>query len=342
MVALKSHQVDAFVAKPAQPVVLVFGPDSGLVRERAEALIRASVDDVNDPFSLARLDGDDLAAEPSRLVEEANTVPLFGGRRAVWVKVGSRNVAPAVEALLAATSPDCRVVIEAGDLRRNAPLRVLCERAKNAAALPCYEDDEKTLDRLIDAELRESGLTIAPEARSALLPLLGGDRLASRSEIAKLALYARGGDRIELDDVIAVSADASALALDALLDAAFAGKTAEVEFQFAKARTAGTAPSAILAAAIRHVASLHRAHLAIDAGQSATGAAEEMRLHFSRKPAVEAALRAWTTPRLTRAMSQLAEAALDARRQHARADVSEPIAQRALLSLAVQARTKAS
>lgn len=342
MVALKSHQVDAFVAKPAQPVVLVFGPDSGLVRERAEALIRASVDDVNDPFSLARLDGDDLAAEPSRLVEEANTVPLFGGRRAVWVKVGSRNVAPAVEALLAATSPDCRVVIEAGDLRRNAPLRVLCERAKNAAALPCYEDDEKTLDRLIDAELRESGLTIAPEARSALLPLLGGDRLASRSEIAKLALYARGGDRIELDDVIAVSADASALALDALLDAAFAGKTAEVEFQFAKARTAGTAPSAILAAAIRHVASLHRAHLAIDAGQSATGAAEEMRLHFSRKPAVEAALRAWTTPRLTRAMSQLAEAALDARRQQARADVSEPIAQRALLSLAVQARTKAS
>src|SRR5215467_6638186 len=321
MVALKAHQVDAFVAKPAQPVVLVFGPDAGLVRERAEALIRASVDDISDPFSLARLDGDDLASEPSRLVEEANTVPLFGGRRAVWVKVGSRNIAPAVEALLAATSPDCRVVIEAGDLRRNAPLRVLCERAKNAAALPCYEDDQKTLDRLIEAELRESGLTMAPEARAALLPLLGGDRL-------------------ELDDVIAVSADASALALDALLDAAFAGRTAEVEFQFAKARTAGTAPSAILAAAIRQVATLHRARLAIDAGQSASGAAEEMRVHFSRKPAVEAALRAWTTPRLARAMSQLAEAALEARRQHARADVSEPIAQRALLSLAVQARTK--
>src|SRR5262245_64981007 len=101
MVALKAHQVDAFVAKPAQPVVLVFGPDSGLVRERAQALIRASVDDIKDPFSLARLDGDELAGEPTRLVEEANTIPLFGGRRAVWVKVGSRNIAPAVEALLA-------------------------------------------------------------------------------------------------------------------------------------------------------------------------------------------------------------------------------------------------
>src|SRR5574341_723128 len=100
MVALKAAQVDAFVARPnpAQPIVLLFGPDAGLARERAEALIRASVDDPNDPFSLARLEGDDLAAEPMRLVEEASTVPLFGGRRAVWVKAGTRNFAPAVEA----------------------------------------------------------------------------------------------------------------------------------------------------------------------------------------------------------------------------------------------------
>src|SRR5437868_3757392 len=139
MVALKHSQVDAFVAKPdkTRPIVLLYGPDSGLVRERAEALIRKSVDDPRDPFALARLEGDDLASEPTRLVEEANTIPLFGGRRAVWVKAGGRNFAPAVESLLGAASPECRVVIEAGELRKNAPLRVLCERAKNAVALPC-------------------------------------------------------------------------------------------------------------------------------------------------------------------------------------------------------------
>src|SRR6516165_11741763 len=144
MVALKGFEVDKFLARPHQPIVLVFGPDAGLVRERAEALVRISVDDPKDPFQLARLDGDDLAGEPTRLVEEANTIPLFGGRRAGWVKAGARNFAPAVEALLDdplfAAARECRVVIEAGDLRRNAPLRVLCERAKNATALPCYAD----------------------------------------------------------------------------------------------------------------------------------------------------------------------------------------------------------
>jgi DNA polymerase III subunit delta len=339
MVALKPAQIDAFVARPnpAQPIVLVFGQDSGLVRERAEALIRASVDDPNDPFSLARLDGDELASEPMRLVDEASTIPLFGGRRAVWVKAGGRNFAPAVEALVAAASPDCRVVIEAGDLRKNAPLRTVCERAKNAAVLPCYTDTEKDLARLIDDEMRAAGLTIAPDAREALVPLLGGDRLASRSEIRKLALYARGKASVELDDVTAVVADASALALDALIDATFAGRTGDVEFQFAKAQIAGTSPSSIFFAALRHVSTLHKARLAIEEGQSTTEAVAGMYLHFRRAPLVEAALKAWTAARLARAMAQLAEASLDARRQ---SDLAETIAQRALLSLAVNARRR--
>src|SRR5258708_30004071 len=125
MVALKSSEIEKFLARPdpARPIVLVFGPDAGLVRERVEALINGAVDDPKDPFQLARLDGDELAGEPSRLVEEANTIPLFGGRRAVWVKAGGRNFAPAVAALIALPSPDRRVVIEAGDLRKTAPLR---------------------------------------------------------------------------------------------------------------------------------------------------------------------------------------------------------------------------
>ena len=170
MTALKAADVDAFVARPdaARPVVLIYGPDSGLVSERAQTIVRASVDNPDDPFSLVRIEGDDLSGNPLRLVEEANTIPLFGGRRAIWVKPTSRNIASAVESLIAATSPDCRVVIEAGDLKKSSPLRTLCERAKNAVALPCYADGERELARLVDDEMKQAGLTIAPDARAAL------------------------------------------------------------------------------------------------------------------------------------------------------------------------------
>ena len=67
MVALKTAEIDKFLARPdpARPVILVFGPDAGLVHERAEVLITSAVDDPKDPFQLVRIDGDDLSGEPT-------------------------------------------------------------------------------------------------------------------------------------------------------------------------------------------------------------------------------------------------------------------------------------
>jgi DNA polymerase III subunit delta len=341
MVAVKAGDVDSFLARPdpARPVILVFGPDAGLVSERVNALIKASVDDVNDPFALVRLEAEELSANLARLVEEAQTIPLFGGRRAVWAKAGSRNIAPAVETLLALPASECRVVIEAGDLRRNAPLRVVCERAKNAAALPCYADGERDLARLVDAEMRAADLVLKPDARTVLLPLLGGDRAASRSEIRKLTLYARGRGEIDVDDVTAVVSDASALALDELVDTAFAGRPAELEAQLAKVRTAGTAVGSIFFAAQRQLAQLHRWRTAIEGGAPFSLDSLQPPLHFRRKTLVEAALRQWNAARLAAAMAELAEAVLSSRRTPALADT---ISERALLAIAVRARRAAA
>jgi DNA polymerase III subunit delta len=341
MVALKTSEIEKFVARPdtARPVVLIFGADAGLVRERAEKIVKASVDNPDDPFSLVRLEGDDLSSDAGRLVDEANTIPLFGGRRAVWVKAGGRNIAPAVEALLASPPVDCRVVIEAGDLRRGAPLRNLCERARSAVAIPCYVDGEREIARLIDEEMQAASLSIASDARAALLPLLGGDRQASRNEIRKLALYAHGKEQVELEDVIAVVSEASAQALDGITDAMFAGRIPEAEREFAKARAAGTAPGAIMSAAMRQLSSLHKMRLSIEEGRSVGPVVESVQpaIHFRRKPMFEAALKAWTAERLVRVMNQLAEAALEVRRQP---NLADALAQRAVLSIASAARRK--
>ena len=341
MVALKANEVDSFVARPSseRPIVLLCGPDASLVHERAAKIIKASVDDLNDPFALVRIEGDALSSDPSRLVEEAHTVPLFGGRRAVWIKAGGRNFAAAVEAVVASPPTDCRIVIEAGDLKRNAPVRSICEKAKCAVVLPCYADTERDLVRLVDDEMREAKLSITPDARAALVSLIGGDRQASRSEIRKLALYAHGKDRIVLDDVLAVVADASALALDAVIDSAFAGRAAETESQFSKALSAGTSAGSILSWALRYVTQLHKARVALDSGDDTYTAMRSFipPVHFRRTAAVEAALNLWTAPRLQRAMEQLAETTLNARRTAA---LAESLTQRALLSLAVSARQR--
>ncbi len=341
MVALRGKEIDAFLARPdpARPIILLYGPDAGLVRERAEALLASAVDDPNDPFSLVRLDGDELSLEPSRLVDEAMTVPLFGGRRAIRVRAGSRSFAGGIDTLAETPLKDCRVVIEAGELRPESPLRKACERAKTAVAIGCYPDGERELARLIDDELRASNLRIAPEARATLMALLGGDRQASRNELKKLALYAHGQDEVTLDDVMAVVADASELKIDPIVDSAFAGKPELVETEFAKAMIAGTYPGMIISAAQRQAAWLHKSALAVAEGTAPSTLLDSgfPRLHFSRKANVETALRKFNAVRLAAIIEQLATAALEMRKH---APLAAVIAQRALLSIAANARRR--
>lgn len=342
MVAFKAAEVESFVARPDpdKPIVLVFGPDTGLVHERAAALVRASVNDVSDPFGLALLDGDKLAETPERLVEEAHTIPLLGGRRAVLVKAGARNFTAAVERLInAPPRADCRIVIEAGDLRRGAPLRTMCERAPIAAALPCYADSARDLARLIDEEMRRAGMTITPSARALLVSLIGGDRCASRSEIEKLTLYALNKRSIDVPDVMAVAADATLPAVDSLIDAAFAGWANDIEINFGKVKSSGVSASTIAAACIRQAAALHMFRLAMESGtpvddllRRATPA-----IHFTRVKAVRTALELWTSNRLERVIGQLGDTSLEVRKS---AKLAHLIAQRALISIVMAARRK--
>jgi DNA polymerase-3 subunit delta len=341
MVALRGKEIDAFLARPdpGRPIILLYGPDAGLVRERADALLASAVDDPNDPFSMVRLDGDELSAEPSRLVDEALTVPLFGGRRAIRVRAGSRSFASGVETLAEMPLKDCRIVIEAGELRAESPMRKACERAKTAVAIACYPDGERELAKLIDDELRASNLRIAPDARVVLMALLGGDRQASRNELRKLALYARDKGEVTLDDVMAVVADASELKMDPIVDGAFAGNSAVVETEFAKAMVAGTYPGMIVSAAQRQAAWLHKSALAVAEGTPIPALLDSgfPRLHFSRKANVETALRNFSVARLTTIIDQLATAALEMRKQ---ASLAAVIAQRVLLSIAVNAKRR--
>ena len=102
-------------------------------------------------------------------------------------------------------------------------MRTLCERGKNTAAIQCYPDSARDIERLIDAEAAEAGLTMTAGAKVYLVSRLGQDRLSTRAELEKLMLYAHGAGEIRLDHVEAIVSDASSLLADKAVNAAFDG-----------------------------------------------------------------------------------------------------------------------
>ena len=331
MVAIRSSDADRFINHPPDGVFLylVFGTDAGLVAERGRTILAKAVDDPRDGFQLVKLDGDDVAGDPLKLADEANAVPMFGGRKAIGLEASGKSLIPALEPLLRAPPRDCVVVVEAGALKRDHLLRKLCEREKAAAAIECYPDSPREIGQLIESELAGSGLSIDPDAKELLMSLLGQDRLTTRSELEKLATYAHGESRVRVAHVEAIVADASAMVMDHAIDGAFAGAFAAVETTTERIFQENGDVNALLASALRHATALHRARVAIDHGGRGDGA-----FYGPRKALAEQQLRNWDSTRLGKAIDVLGDAIGRARREPR---LAQPIAVRALWSVAIAA-----
>ncbi len=339
---VKSHEFDRLIERdlPSQRLYLLYGPDRGLISERAAAIAAKTGVDLKDPFSLIRLDGSDLQQAPGRLADEANALGLFGGQRLVWIKAsGSEKGLIEGFAHLAAEPPrDAYLLIEAGDLKKNAPLRKAGETARSVLSIACYADDARSLNALIDQELGKAGLRVTPEARELLRDSLGGDRIASRNEIAKLALYCRDMPVIEESHVSEIIGDASAASVDDAVDAVLKGDMEQLTAALRKITASKTPIFLVLQSCLRQYQQLDLMRSEMDAGRRQAGdviATLGRGLHFRRKPIVEAALRSATPAGLGRDLKRLQAAIFQSR---SRAALEDDIAAQALLAVAAQAR----
>jgi DNA polymerase-3 subunit delta len=338
---VKNYQGDHFVAAPPKELVaaLIYGPDAGLVQERAGTLARTVVADLNDPFNVADFTESVLLADPARLADEAAAISMLGGRRLVRVRGTTNASAEIFETFLAGVKGDALVIAEAGDLARSAALRKIFEGAENAAAIACYSDSAKDLAGVVRDGLRAQGLSIARDALEEAVSRLGSDRGVSRSELEKLALYAQGQSSVSLADVRAVMGDEAQAGGEAVCDAAVQGDYAALDLALERVWAAGVKPEQIVRSAMGHFEKLLEAAERLARGENMGAILPRLRIppRSPREDVFKAALRRWDAYRLGEAVALLSEAEALTRTTGV---PSQAVTGRALLSIAAMARAR--
>ncbi len=341
---LSGAQIDRFVAAPdpAVRLALLYGPDGGLVAERADRLLRNLVDAPDDPFRVAELSPERVREDPALLRDEAGALALGGGRRVVRLRGAGDGLAEAVAGFLDAPAGDSVLIVEAGDLAARSALRKLAEGAAGAAALPCYRDDEKSLAGLIRDSLAGAGFGVEGDALAFLTGHLGGDRQVTRRELEKLLLYMEGrapGTRATLEDARACVGDSAELTLDDLALAVAGGDLVTMERTQARAFAEGAAAVTVLRAVARHFQRLHQV-----AGRTARGAtldaavkALKPPLFWKTAPAFRVQAESWSPAALAQALGRLLEVEIQCKRTAAPARL---LTERLLLELTSRAPTR--
>jgi len=318
MILKRRPDVERFLEAPGPTVraALIYGPEAGIARERAQTLAGAVTARPDDPFDVAVVGEGDLDDE-GRLETELMAVSMMGGRRLVRLRIDDGHVRPEAAAAAALTAhlagafnPEAFFLIEAGNLKGGSPLRRVAEGAERCAAIACYADEPGDVARLTREALAADGVGLSAEALDLFVSRLPQDRGVVRREIERLALFLGPGarriaDAGELEGFFGVEPEAS---LGQAAIEAFGGRPAEACGHLKRAAQEGeSGPSAVRALSahlgrLRRVLTLHAAGAPLSEAARSAGVFWKGEREFLRQA------RSWTLGDLDRVQGALLQA----------------------------------
>lgn len=269
MTALKSGGLESFLRKPdpAIALLLIHGDDGDAVRELAAKAVRKIAGNLDDPFSVVKLDDGDLAGDPARLTDEMQAIAMFGGSKAIWVKDAGDAFFKAALPVIDGKVTGNFVVAEAASLGKSSGLRNAAEKSPHAAVLPVYEAEDGDIALQIERQLKAEGLAIEPDAKFRFMELAGAARGVLQQEIVKLALYCLGENTVTLAHVEAVCGAGAEYDGDDLADAVFAGRLEDTDRMFQVMVAGGQDAGRLLAIVHQHAQKLQDFKTGIERGR---------------------------------------------------------------------------
>ncbi len=318
---------------------LLFGPDQGLISETLARTVATVAGKPADPFLIAEVTPAQLRSDDALLSDELLALPMIGARKIIVIRGATDAIFKVVEAALAIPNAPNFLLVEAGELPPRSKLRKAFEGAKNAGAAGCYADGHHNLEQVVRQVTQSRGVRIGPDAVQELLSRLGNDRMISRGEIEKLALYVGDKAEIRIDDVIAIVGNNAALSIDHVIFDTADGDTRAADQALSRALANGVAPVQILRSLQIHFQRLHIVADELRRGTSLDTGMGKLRppVFFKVKSRFQRQCRQWSVDQLTMAMSLVLEA------EHQCKQTGAPMAaicQRSVLRLAAAARKR--
>jgi DNA polymerase-3 subunit delta len=261
LVALRNNEADRFIASYSGGIAvwLIFGSDPGLIDERAQAIVKKSVDDVSDPFQLVRVSPDQLLDAPGALADEWNSFGLFNNRRVIRMDLGAKEVVDQVRFCLETPNATCSLVLRGGALKRDSAIRGLCERHKLAVSIECLSDSLADIKTLARREFANRHIEIDEASLDHLASALGADRRTTRHELDKLISFIGDEKQVTTEDIEAVVADAAPHLGDMAVAATLRGDLSGATMEAYRSASTPSEYVALLTSCLRISLLMHKA-----------------------------------------------------------------------------------
>jgi DNA polymerase-3 subunit delta len=306
--------VEAFLAVPDKEchAALLYGPDSGLARERAERMAAAVLSGNDDPLALLDITEATLTEDPARLADELSAISMLGGKRVIVVRDAGDKTTKIVESASDCFNSDVFLIVCADELSTRSSLRGWFEKDAKCAAIACYKDEMRDVQDAIRKVIGGAGVTIDREASEYLAQQLGNDRYVTYQELEKLVTYAGDSKRLSVEDIRLLVDYNRETNLDDLVNAVADRNLKSLEAMLAHLLREGTSPVAYLRALQRYFNRLYYIRSQMASGSSAEQVIQSLRppVFFKQVPVLARHVQGWGMEQIVKALKLLVSAEL--------------------------------
>ena len=306
----KPYQIEALKPKLQKEfrAALIFGTDNAGVHEVAQKIQSVVIPDAG-PFSIVSLTQADLKNNPNRILEEANTPDLMGGRRLIWLKEASAMHADIMVDFVEKCQTDTFLLMTAENLTKSAALRAESEASPDILVVACYPPEVMDLRRIIQNFVRESGFELTPEAMDYLIQNTENNTLILKNELNKIALWNGDKKRITLD-LIQELVGMGTVNVDTLVQEVANRQTERTITALNALLSQGEYPITLIRLVGRYFASLLKGVNKLEMGENPADVAKKILkpAQFRLEESVITQLRSWTKTALLKAHNTLLNA----------------------------------
>jgi DNA polymerase III subunit delta len=306
--------VDAFLAKPEAQcrAVLVYGPDLGLVRERAGRIKKTVLAGNDDPFAYVELTEAILLDDPARLADELSAMSLMGGKRLILIRDAGDKLTKIIEGVSAFFHDQVFLVVMGDELPSRSSLRALFDKEPQFASLACYRDEARDVAAVIRKTFEEAGVNADRDAVEYLTGQLGNDRYVTRQELEKIIVYAGGSKRLSLEEAEALVDYNRDTGLDDIVSAVADKNLVALEQMLTVQIREGNQPVSWLRALQRYFNRLYAIRAQMATGRSAGEVIAGLRppVFFKQVPVLTRHAEQWDSHQIIKALKLLIEAEL--------------------------------
>jgi DNA polymerase III subunit delta len=305
---------ESFVAKydHTMRAVLFYGPDGGLVRDRAKRLASVFLGANPDPFAMVEMTETQIASDPALLADELSAISMMAPKRVIIIRDGGDKLTKIIESATDAFNDSVLLVVCGDELSARSSLRGWFDKEARVASVACYRDEARDVGDVIRKTFDAAGIKTDRDTMDYLTSQLGNDRYVTYQELEKLITYAGDKKTLTVDEVMALVDYNRETNFDDLINAVADRNLSGLEKWLTTLLREGTQPVAYLRALQRYFNRLYAMQAQVAKGGSIEQVIASQRppIFFRQVPIMTRHLHQWNTEAIVKALKLLINAEL--------------------------------